>query len=122
MNFGFRLPGPFRVSVSDKGRVYGGVTMGPFSVSGQLGGGRSAPQGPTVFPVSLGQAQQELAAAGWVVVGREPGGFTVRRRWRLKMGHVRQVPGGVVAEPRTNSWVLAVTIVAVVAGLWIWLG
>ncbi|PZM92221.1 MAG: hypothetical protein DIU79_12045 [Actinobacteria bacterium] len=39
MFFGTRF-GPFRVGMSSKGRVYGGVSAGPFSVSAPLTGSR----------------------------------------------------------------------------------
>src|SRR5690606_3655171 len=39
MGFGARF-GPFRVGMSSKGRIYGGVSAGPFSVSAPLTGSR----------------------------------------------------------------------------------
>lgn len=50
MSFGFRLPGPFRVGVSSKGRGSLGFSVGPFSASDGIGGGQRTPAG-TLFRV-----------------------------------------------------------------------
>ncbi|OKI47318.1 hypothetical protein [Micromonospora sp. CB01531] len=69
MNFGARLPGPFRVGVSSSGRVNMGATVGPFSVSGG-GGSRPGRADAVHAPVHILDALAELQAAGWKITGR----------------------------------------------------
>lgn len=114
MNFGVRL-GPFRASVNNKGKVYGGVTAGPFSVSAPLGGGKSQ-AGPAarVLRCNLDQAIQLAQQQGCKLVRRGPYGATIKRGiWE---SHLRPVRGGVQVVP---SWSTAQVLIAlaVVAGL-----
>lgn len=115
MNFGIRLPGPFRVGVSDKGRVTAGVTLGPFSASGQLGTGQSAAGGGFI-PCTLDEALHAAAQTGWKVRARSQQGATIQRGWksawiRVEQGGVRVLPHG---NPRWMAvWILAGLVFAV---------
>ena len=65
MHFGFRLPGSFRVGISDKGRVTAGASFGPFSVSGGVGGAQCTPQGVFRPGLSLEAFAAQAEAAGF---------------------------------------------------------
>lgn len=72
MNFGFRLPGPFRVGVSSKGRVNVGMTMGPFSVSTSPASRRSAkPHSVVLRGTTLAAQVEQAVSEGWRITGRD---------------------------------------------------
>lgn len=100
MNFGVRLPGPFRVGVSSHGRINAGVTMGPVSMSTGIGG-RPARRGEQPFyPISVEDAVAELAAAGWTPTYADPQTAMVAKGW--KAARIDAVQGGVTWEPITS--------------------
>lgn len=100
MNFGFRLPGPFRVGISDKGRVNLGVTAGPFSVSGTVGGGGGR---GLMLPVTLDQFVAQARAEGYSVQVTPNTGATIERRWQAAQATV--VPGrGVAVKRVVSTW------------------
>lgn len=108
MNFGFRLPGPFRVGISSKGRVNLGVTAGPFSVSGAVGGSRPG----LVLPVTLDQFVAQARAEGYSVQVTPGTGATIERRWQAAQATV--VPHrGVTVKRVLSTW----QIVAILAGV-----
>lgn len=114
MMFGLRLPGPFRVGVSSSGRVNAGVTLGPFSVSGNVGGTPTA-RG-MFFPVTLHQFVAQAQAEGFSVQVTPGTSATIERRW--KAGRAEVVRGGVIVRRVLSTWqILALlgTILAVVA-------
>ena len=114
MFFGFRL-GPFRVGMSSKGSIYGGVSAGPFSVSAPLTGsgrgrGGNRNQG-TFFPWTLDQALAQARAEGFRVESVTPGtSATISRGW--KAATITVVRGGVVVRPTVSTW----TALAIFAG------
>lgn len=109
MNFGVRLPGPFRVGISSKGRLNAGVTVGPFSASGGLGGGHRTAQG-TLFPVTLEQFIAQAQAEGFKIEGVTPNtSATISRGW--KAGVARVVPGQGVMLRQTMSARTMLTII-----------
>ena len=123
MFFGVRLPGPFRVGVSSKGKVYGGVTVGPFSASTPIGGG-SAGAASGHHPISLDAAVAELLRDGWKVAGRGDGWTQMRYGWRVAV-HIDAVPGGVQWRQVTNSrkviaWLVVIAGVVLFCGPVIW--
>lgn len=100
MNFGFRLPGPFRVGISSKGRVNAGVTLGPFSVSGNVGGVRT---GKAVFlPVTLQQLVAQAEAEGFSAQVTPGTSATLERRWLAARATV--APGGVLVKRVWSTW------------------
>lgn len=121
MGFGVRM-GPFRVGVSGRGRVTGGVTAGPFSASSSLGGGRPQPH-PDAQVVRGGDVDEAIAAAiaqGCRLLSRGQQGATVGTRWRR--WHIRQVRGGVQIDPMAGPVHLlvglAIALVLVSPCLW----
>ncbi|HEY9415001.1 MAG TPA: hypothetical protein VIQ30_09610, partial [Pseudonocardia sp.] len=82
MNFGVRLPGPFRVGVSSSGRVNAGVTLGPFSASTGIGSGRRPAAGDEFFPIELDAAAAELVALGWRLHGYDGRAAHLTQGWR----------------------------------------
>ncbi|WFE41969.1 hypothetical protein [Micromonospora sp. WMMD998] len=114
MNFGFRLPGPFRVGVSSKGRVNVGVTVGPLSASGGLGGAGQRTTRGTFFPVTMPQFVEQARAEGFTVTQYHPSSATIERRW--KAGRAEVVPGqGVMLRQVWSTWQTVVVIAAVLA-------
>lgn len=105
MNFGFRLPGPFRVGVSSKGRVSVGMTAGPFSVSQTLGGSR----GGLLLPVTLDQFVRQAQAEGFSVQVTPGTSATIERRWLAAVATA--VPGRGVSVKRTASTWQTLTVV-----------
>ena len=73
MNFGFRLPGPFRVGVSSKGRVSVGASLGPFSVSTSSArrSQSKAPQPVLLRGTTLAATVEQAVSEGWRVTGRD---------------------------------------------------
>lgn len=124
MNFGVRL-GPFRVSTSGKGKVYGGVNAGPFSASGRIGGGGKpyVPISARTVACSLDDALASVTEDGWRVVARAPHAATIRRgRWSQR--YIREIPGGVQIE-RTFTPLAVLFTVAAFIGLcvaWVLVG
>ncbi|MET7949204.1 hypothetical protein [Micromonospora sp. NPDC005324] len=118
MNFGVRLPGPFRVGISGTGRVSAGVTLGPLSAS-TGGGARRAPAPNEIFaPLELPAALAELADEGWRVNGQGDGWALVGRR--LAALQLETVEGGTVARRVTSRRkVLLWVAVAVVVVAWV---
>lgn len=121
MNFGVRLPGPFRAGVSSSGRVNAGVTVGPLSASTNLGGGRPARAGEVVAPVHILDALADLIDAGWKVKGRgEDWAIVGKGMTALRLDVVH---GGTAARRITSTasvvvWLaVAVAIAAVCWGL-----
>lgn len=126
MNFGVRLPGPFRVGVSSRGRVSAGLTLGPVSVSGDLGGGRrpAASQEPAwgplaTIPISLAQATTQAEEQGWRISYRSNDAVWIQHGMRARV--IEQHPNGVLVRkslsPRaliTGLAALAVLCIAVV--------
>ncbi|WP_435589821.1 hypothetical protein [Micromonospora aurantiaca (nom. illeg.)] len=118
MQFGLRLPGPFRVGVSSRGRANVGVALGPVSVS--TGGSRGAAVGGNVYPIGLDDAVTQLVAAGWRVTGGDGERVLLARGWRAL--HVEAVEGGVTWWPVTSRrTVIAWTLVLLaVLALCLW--
>jgi hypothetical protein len=119
MNFGLRLPGPFRVGVSSRGRVSAGLTLGPVSVSGNLGGGRrpAASQQPAwgplaTIPISLAEATTQAEAQGWKVSYRGERAVWVQRGLRARV--IEQHPNGVLHRPTLGPRALITGVVALV--------
>lgn len=110
MNIGFNLPGPFRVGVSSSGRVTGGVTLGPVSMSGQIAGPAPTPR----IPVQRGTLAEALEYAtekqGCTIVALTEYAATVQRGWWA--WHIRQVQGGVQIQPIWSTR-LTLTVVSV---------
>lgn len=107
MNFGFRLPGPFRVGISSKGRVTVGASLGPFSVSGGVGGQRT-PHG-VFFPVTLDQLVEQARAEGFSVVVTPHTSATIERGWMAFVATV--IPGrGVMLRRIWSTWHYAAVI------------
>lgn len=119
MNFGVRLPGPFRVGVSSHGRVHAGVTVGPFSAStGITGGRRPADAGEEFYPISLDGAVGELVVLGWRLTGHSGRSAILTQGWRAVQ--IEAVPGGVTWRPvtsRRTAVTKAVVWMAVAVGL-----
>lgn len=119
MNFGVRLPGPFRVGISSSGRMNVGVTAGPFSVSTGVGQGRRpAVERQEVYPIDLDGAVVELLKDGWTLTGHDGRTAFFTRGW--KAGRVDAVDGGVTIAPIPSRRALIVKTViwlAVVFGL-----
>ena len=111
MNFGIRLPGPFRVGVSSSGRITGGMNLGPFSVSGNLSGAR--PEHNPRWPMTLDQAAGQAAAEGFKVRRVSKTSVMIRQGW--KKGMLVVVPGGVELRRMTSNWKIVTWIGAVVA-------
>ncbi|SIN26297.1 hypothetical protein [Micromonospora cremea] len=112
MNLGFRLPGPFRVGISSKGRVNVGVTVGPFSASGGLGGGQRTNKG-VFFPVALEQFVAQAQAEGFSVQVTPHTSATIERRW--KAGVATVIPGrGVMLRQTMSTWQILAMIGGVV--------
>lgn len=108
MNFGFRLPGPFRVGVSDSGRVNVGATAGPFSVSTSLSSGRPG----MLLPLTLDQFVAQARAEGFSVQVTPHTSAHIERRWQAATADV--VPGrGVTVKRTLSTW----TIVAIIAAI-----
>lgn len=104
MNFGFRLPGPFRVGVSSKGRINVGVTAGPFSVSHTL-----AARPGIILPVTLDQFVAQAQAEGYDVQVTPGTGATIERGWQAAVATV--VPGrGLVLKRTWSTWQILTTI------------
>jgi hypothetical protein len=97
VNFGFRLPGPFRVGISSKGRVNVGVTAGPFSVSHTLGNGSRG----LLLPLTLDQFVSQAQSEGYRVQITPNTSATVERRWQAAFATV--VPGRGLSVKRTMS-------------------
>ena len=119
MNFGVRLPGPFRVGVSSSGHVNAGVTVGPLSASTNLG--RPARPGEVVAPVHILDALADLVDAGWKVKGRgDDWAIVAKGMTALRLDAVRD---GTAARRITSTravvvWLaVAVAIAAVCWGL-----
>ena len=111
MNFGFRLPGPFRIGVSSRGRVNMGVTVGPLSMSGGIGGaGRKMPQG-VFFPVTLDDFVRQAKAEGFSTQLTPGTSATIERRWMAAVARV--VPGGVMLRRVWSTW----QILALIGGV-----
>lgn len=114
MFFGIRLPGPFRVGISSKGRVYGGVRMGPFSVSSYLGGGqRPSTRRPPVWPVTLDAAAAEAQADGWTMTGHSQNVVLLRKG--SQAAELRAVRGGVTVRRIASRRALIFSGILVVA-------
>lgn len=128
MFFGFRLPGPFRIGVSSKGRVYGGVNLGPFSVSGQLAnlsGGKgqrrhtTPPTGPKVWPYTLEEVVSAAEDDGWTVTSSKP--YVVKLSKGNNRVLIRAVQGGVIVV-RLMSYLSMFALAALLsAGVFAWL-
>lgn len=103
MFFGVRLPGPFRIGVSSKGRVYGGTSIGPFSVSAPLNSRqrRGRQPAPQVWPVSVEHAVSVAESEGWTVTGRDQQRTLLRKG--IKGAEIRAVPGGVTLHRITTN-------------------
>lgn len=117
MNFGVRLPGPFRVGFSDKGRVNVGVTLGPFSASTGISQGASGRQ--PFHPISLDGAMNELVTHGWRLRGHDRRIAHLTKGWRAVQ--IEAVRGGVTWRPVTSrrtilTWLfVAVAVVGLCA-------
>ncbi|MGW3809080.1 hypothetical protein [Micromonospora sp. NPDC005113] len=119
MNFGVRLPGPFRAGISSSGHVNAGVTLGPLSASTNVGNVRRAPAPTEIFaPVALLDALADLTEAGWRIDGRGDDWALVGKG--LTALQLEAVRGGTVARRVTSRrkvllWIAVVA--AVVVGL-----
>lgn len=113
MNFGVNLPGPFRIGVSSKGRVTGGMSLGPFSVSGQLGGGKQ-PAAPPAIPGTLEEAIATAEESGCRVTARSTHAVTVQRGWWA--WHIQESRQGVHVQPvfSTRQTLTALLVASVV--------
>lgn len=99
MNFGIRLPGPFRVGISDKGRVSAGMTLGPFSVSSG-GGGQPTAVGMFYRGMTLEQAIEKARAEGFKV-GVGTRSAYIHKGYRA--GTLSSVHGGVMLQRATSN-------------------
>jgi hypothetical protein len=120
MNFGFRLPGPFRVGISSKGRISAGVNLGPFSMSGGIGGSRGGQktQQGVFYPVTLDQFVAQAQAEGFSVQVTPGYSATIERRWMA--GTVTVVPGrGVMLKRVWSTWQILslIGVILLVIGL-----
>ncbi|MDG4796228.1 hypothetical protein [Micromonospora sp. WMMD1082] len=113
MNFGMRLPGPFRVGINSNGRMNVGATLGPLSVSS--GGGQPRRPQDVFAPVSLDTAVAEMGQAGWRVTGGDERTVFMRGAWRAI--RIDAVPGGVSAAVVTSRRQVVAAVVLVVAVL-----
>lgn len=116
MFFGVRLPGPFRIGVTSSGRVIGGASAGPFTLSGQLNSPSRADQG---MPVGVAVTMQDALLAahrdGWKVVRSGPEGATLRKG--LSARYVRPEPCGVSVHAENHPGLVALILVGGVAML-----
>lgn len=111
MNFGFRLPGPFRVGVSSSGRVSVGASLGPLSASTSVGG--STQSGDVFAPITVDQALAAFVEEGWRVKARGDGWALVGRH--MARVRVEAVRGGVVGRRETNPWKVLIWMTLVTA-------
>lgn len=114
MNFGLRLPGPFRVNVSSKGRVTAGVNLGPLSLSGAMSSGRPAGGGAVFMEGwTILTAVESLRSEGWKVTETARGVVYASRRF--KSLQLVGAPGGVVARRTMSNASIAVIFGIVLA-------
>lgn len=115
MFFGVRLPGPFRIGVTSSGRVIGGASAGPFTISGQL----NAPSRGKGMPVGVATTMQDALLAahrdGWKVVRSSPDGATLRKG--LSARYVRPEPCGVSVHAENHPGLVALILAGGVAML-----
>lgn len=123
--FGFQLPGPFRIGVSSKGRIVGGVSLGPVSVSGTLN--RPTPPGGHVLAGTVEQVANAAQAEGWEAVVTPGRSAVITRGFRS--ARIEQLPGPAVrvtpiASPWTVMLVIGAILLSVVSccGLLWWTG
>lgn len=116
MFFGVRLPGPFRVGVTSSGRVIGGVSAGPFTVSGQLAAPHRRRRGAVaVVPVDLTDAVYAAREQGWKVTRLGPGGALLRKG--LSARYVRQEVAGVSVHAKNHPGTVALILAGGMAAL-----
>ena len=123
MNFGVRLPGPFRVGISSKGRVNVGMTAGPFSVSTGYSPAATTPSRPGAVRLAglLDQHVRQAQSEGWAVTGRNES-TAILRRGAITIQLAQAAPGIVeVSQVTSRSSVLIWGLLAVVIfGLCMW--
>ena len=115
MNFGVRLPGPFRVGMSSSGRVNVGITVGPLSASTSVG--RPPTPGEVFAPVHILDAVAALIDEGWKVKGRGDDWAVVSRG--MMTVRLETVRGGTAARRLTNPWKVLVWM-GLACGLLFW--
>lgn len=117
MAIGFRV-GPARIGVN-RGRLTGGLRLGPVTVSGQTGGrrGGAAPQPawvpPATVPIGLAEATAQAEEQGWTVAHRGEAAVWVQRGLRARV--IEQHPTGVLARPTLGPRALITGLVALAA-------
>lgn len=115
MGIGVRL-GPFRIGVSSRGRVTGGVSIGPVSASTRLGGGQQNGAYP-IWPDKRDQLVAQAEAEGWRVVAGSDWHTRVERGWRAAV--IATVQGGTQIRPALSEraiWGIAYAAIGI-AGL-----
>lgn len=111
MNLGVRL-GPFRISTNGRGRTTAGVSAGPFSLSGQVGGQSHQVVYP-VHRITMAQAIELAEREGWHLA--------MRRQWTVRMDRgwhgrcIYEVQGGVQVRPAMSGRVTNLCLLGVIA-------
>lgn len=114
MAIGFRL-GPARIGIN-RGRVTGGVTLGPVSASTTLAGARRSAAVHPVYPDTAEQLVAQAEAEGFRVVSRTAHLVRVERGWRAAV--IATVQGGTQVRPALSSlgtWAVVGLCVAPIA-------
>lgn len=120
MNFGVRLPGPFRVGVSSSGRINAGVTLGPLSASTNLGGSRPAAPGEVFGPVHILDALAAVQDEGWKIKGRGDDWAVITKG--LTTLRLETVRGGTAARRLTNPWKVLIWMTLVTVAVFACMG